>query len=515
MSSFSAASPPRRAGAVVSECVRILVSSAPISESPAIEVSEEASDTAAASSRAAPRGNWNARLAQLLHSMYLVSLIEKAQLGAIRYGGVGISSADANRPSRKVVSPQPEHEGLSAGDAPPIHSVPIDDRWLDAVTRYSHFTCTVDDVARVAMAFSELVHVRWTLPARHDSAPPLAHGNDEADSGATGLPSLSIPHQTVSSVRAKAAPSGGRLRGRLYLTASHVISVEEAAVRLQQALQRKGTAAAQRAWLELVNDHTAYAAYVDWTEGVSTPSPGGNGAGDVVPRSKSSDGATGPPGRPLGTGTGEKSTACEVSDDQLLQQLSADLRASLSAPKLRALLSQMRRDAAHTEKRDQQRTAERQLNERVMSAYEQVRALLGGKQANSRNAWSLLVAMREESRFDDALDAAALLSRLLRIPASGLTATMLREAEVRVELPSATWEGKATTAKGKAVRGKRKREADEVDAALLVHVTQTTLESVEDLQGLSEEQLRLIRVQLDRTSGSLKGVMEAIAQQQV
>ncbi|TPP48708.1 hypothetical protein CGC21_15290 [Leishmania donovani] len=512
MSSFSAAFAPRRAGAVVSEYVRTLVGSAPISESPPIEVSEEASDTAAAASRATHRGNWNARLAQLLHSMYLVSLIEKAQLGAIHYGGVGVSSADANRLSGKAVSPTPEHEGLSAGHAPPIHSVAIDDRWLDAVTRYGHFTCTVDDVARVAMAFSELVHVRWTLPAWHGSAPPLAHGNDAAHSGATGPRSLSILHQTVSPVRGKATPCGGRLRGRLYLTASHVISVEEAAVHLQQALQRKGTAAAQRAWLELVNRHTAYAAYVDLIEGVSTSSPGGNGAGDVVPGSKSSDGATGKLGPPFDNGTGEKSTACEVSDDQLLQQLSAELRASLSAPMLRALLSQMRRDAAHTEKRDQQRTVERQLNERIMSAYEQVRALLGGKQAKSRNAWSLLVAMREESRFDDALDAAALLSRLLRIPASGLTATMLCEAEVRAEPPSATWEGKATKAKGKAVRGKRKREADEVDAALLVHVTETTIESVTDLQGLSEEQLRLVRVQLDRANGSVKGVMEAIAQ---
>ncbi|CBZ26440.1 conserved hypothetical protein [Leishmania mexicana MHOM/GT/2001/U1103] len=445
--------------------------------------------------------------------MYLVSLIEKAQLGAIHYGGVGISSADANRLSGKVVTPSPVHEGLSAGHAPPIHSVAIDDRWLDAVTRYSHFTCTVDDVARVAMAFSELAHVRWTLPAWHGSSTPLGHGIDEAHSGATGSPSLSIPHETVSPVRGKSAPSGGRLRGRLYLTASHVISVEEAEEHLRQALQRKGTAAAQRAWLELVHHHTAYAAYVDSTEGVSTSSPGGNGAGEVAPGSKSCDGATGTLGHLLDSSTGEKNTACEVSDDQLLEQLSTELRASLSAPMLRALLFQMRRDAAHTEKRDQRRTAERQLNERVTSAYEQVRALLGGKQANGRNAWSLLVAMREESRFDDALDAAALLSRLLRIPASGLTATMLREAEVRVEPPSATWVGKAKKAKGKGVRSKRRREADEADAALLLHVTQTTLESVTDLQGLSEEQLRLVRVQLDRTTGSVRGVMEVIAQQ--
>ncbi|GET93680.1 hypothetical protein, conserved [Leishmania tarentolae] len=512
MSSFPAASPPRRAGMVVPEYLRNLVASAPMSQSLATEMSRDATDTLAEASTTGKRGNWNARLAQLLHSMYLVSLIEKAQLGAMHYGGGGIPVASENGLTGKMVETPPVHERPPLGHAPPTHCVTIDVRWLDAVTRHSHLTCTMDDVARVAMAFPELVHVRWTLPTSQRSVPALVNGRDEAHSGPTGPLSLPHSHDTVSPVRSQRGPSIGNLRGRLYLNTSHVISVEAAEVHLQQALQRKGTVAAQRAWLDLVSHHTAYAAYVDSAEDTSTLFAGGSGAGNVAQGAKACNGAANADAHFLDSGTGE-STACEVRDESLLQQLSTELRSSLSTSMLRALLSQMRRDAAHTGKREQQRTAEQQLNERVMSAYEQVRALLGGKQASCRNALSLLVAMREESRFADALDVAALLSRLLCIPASGLTATILREAEVRPDPQSFTGKGKARSAKSKTVRGKRKRETEEVDAALLVHVTQTALERVTDLQSLSEEELRLVRVRLDRTKGSVKGVMEAIAQQ--
>ncbi|KAI5691637.1 hypothetical protein MNV84_08363 [Leishmania braziliensis] len=444
--------------------------------------------------------------------MYLVSLIEKAQLGAIHYGSVGISSATASVLSRNVNSPPPTSQGASVSHATPMHSVAIDDRWLAAVTRYCHFTCTMDDVARVAMVFSKLVHIRWSLQAWRDTVPPLVDGKQEGHNGATGQRSFAISHQTLSTAPGEAVSFGGRLYGRLYLSASHIISTEEAEIHLQQVLQRKGTLTAQRAWRELVNHHTAYAAYTESMESVITLSSGVKGAGNAAPGSESCEDAPGTLDHSSDTDTGEKNTACEASDEQLLRQLSAELRASLSAPMLRALLSQMRRDAAHTEQCDQQRTAEWQLNERVMSAYEQVRALLGGKQAKGRSAWSLLVAMREESRFEDGLNAAALLSRLLNIPASGLTATMLREAEVHVEPPSSIGKGKETTAKGKTAHRKRKRKAEEADPVRLIHVTQSTLVTVTDLESLNEEQLQLVRVQLDRTKGSMKGVMEAISQ---
>ncbi|KAG5464428.1 hypothetical protein LSCM1_00614 [Leishmania martiniquensis] len=499
--------------AAASEYMRTLAVSVPISGPPVIAVNGKTPAAEAAAPPAPQHDNWKAHLAQLLHSMYLVSLIEKAQLGAIHYRGTGSSYKVAKPLSSAAASSPPASPGFLASHEKPMHSVAIDDRWLDAIMRYCRFTCSVDDVARVAMAFNELVRVRWTLQTSRGCAAPLAHTRGDGLPEVTESLSLSAQDQSLTSVRGKTISSVGELRGRLYLMASHVISVEEAEEHLQKTLQRRGTTAAQHAWRELVNRQTAYAAYAASREGVAIGTHGVEGGGDTARGWRAPDATTGSLEDSSDTGTGEKTAACEWSDDQLLQQLSSELRASLSGPMRRALLSQMRRDAAHTEKHEQHRTAERQLSERVVSAYEQVRALLGGKQASGCSAWSLLVAMRDESRFDDALDAVALLSRLLCIPASGLTATMLREREVRVESQPATRECTAATATGKKVRGKRKRGAEETGTASLLLETETVLESVTDLRSLSEEQLQLVRVQLNRASSSVKGVMVAVAQQ--
>ncbi|KAG5489009.1 hypothetical protein JIQ42_00629 [Leishmania sp. Namibia] len=511
-SNTSAASLPRHASAAAFEYVRALTGSAPISGSLSISNEGETPVETAAASRAPHCDNWNAHLAQLLHGMCLVSLIEKAQLGAMHYSNGSSSCVAEMRISSDMASLPPASGGLSASHEQPMHSVAVDDRWLDAVTRYCHFTCSIDDVARVAMAFPELVRVRWTLQTSRGSAPPPVRVRADGHSDATEPLSLSASDQQVTSARSRAASSVGKLLGRLYLMASHVISVQEAELHLQQALQRKGTLAAQHAWRELVNHHTAYSAYADWTKSVMAPSPDVKAGGAAPPMWQAPNATAGTLDDFSDTSTGGKATACDKSDDQLLQQVSAELRVSLSAPMLRALLTQMRRDVAQTEKHERQRTAERQLSERVMSAYEQVRALLGGKHASSRSAWSLLVAMRAESRFHETLDAVALLSRLLCISASGLTATMLREAEVQVERRPPTRKGTAATANGKKARGKRKREAEEADATSLFHATKAVLESVTDLRGLSEEQLQLVRVQLDRSKGSVKGVLEAMSQ---
>ncbi|KAG5490736.1 hypothetical protein JKF63_00858 [Porcisia hertigi] len=493
--SSSVGSPPRRTAADASHYVRALVDSVAISEPPAMAILEETADITSTLPGTTNHDAWNTHLAQLLHSMCLVSLIEKAQLGAL-HGRVGFS-AHREELTGKVMPTTPTSRGLPASHLTAVHSVAIDDRWLGAITRYCHHTCTMDDVARIAMVFSEFVKVSWALQEWRRDAPPSFHGNDTR-SDATPPRFLSDRHESLDSVRCEAAPSGGKLQGRLYLTVDGVISVDEAKTHLEKALRRKGTAAAQRAWRELVNHHTAYAAYLYSRENSTAPPPRAGGAGDAVPDPY-------PDACP-----DAKSTVCEVSDEKYLQQLSAELRSSLSASMLRDLVLQMRRDAAHTDEYEQLRTAEQQLDERVVSAYEQVRALLGGRRGNSRSAWSLLVAMREESRFSGALDSAALLSRLLRISASGLTATRLREAAGQIESPSVT-EKTAKLTKGKTPRGKRRREAEVESAALLAHVIQPTLETVTELEGLSEEDLHLIRIQLDRAKSSVRGVIEAIA----
>lgn len=490
------------------EYVRALVGSTRIVETPATTVVAREAVTAAPEGTtvaAAARGSWNAHLAQLLHSVCLVSLVEKTQLGAspALVGTVGAATS-ASSAARRL---------------PSVHSVAVEPRWLDAVTRYCHFTFTLDDIARVAMVFPDHVRVRWTLDASASS-----HEADAADADADNAGSASAvlctpsPAQKSQQHCPQRSTAGGILRARLYLPADHVVSAAEAELHLEQALHRKGSPAAQRAWKELVNQHSAYAAYLE--AGDRAPGAKGAAATTLAGESPSADGQHEPLQRRTGGGGAAAAEPSSASDSDLLSQLSAELKASLSPAMLRSLLTQMRRDAAQTERRALQHAAAVQLQERLLSAYEHVRALLGGKQASGRSASAVLAAMRDESRFDDALDSVSLLSSLLEIPASGLTATLLDEAHV---LPSphppqqqpqqpapSTSSVAAETGRRKRQRSAAVQEAAPALPAVVAPLTEPMLKPVTNLRPLSEAQLQLVRVQLDRSKGSVKGVIDAI-----
>lgn len=525
--------------------VRSLVTSTPLHEAPATAVIEEHVDASAPATAGAHSSSssvaWNTHLATLLHSMYLVTFTEKAQLGAMYSRNGGATAQQANHSSTAAASiPTPDTPRVGSGSsaAPSVadaldvaagaaalpvssHSITVDARWLDAVTRYCHFTVTLDDVARVAMVFPELLQVRWSVEQqdrRAADAAPLdalsgAHTlGRTADEERLQLGGDGVTTPTRGSAGAVSV-SAGKLVARVYLCQDRVISMEEADRQLTQSLRTKSSPTAQRAWRALVNHHTASAAFVD---SLNRRRRGGHHDGCVDVSTAASDANADAPmllqkeaslleessRLPKNSGVAVEDT---VSDEVLCASLSAELRASLSAAKLHALLRQMRRDAAHVEEAEQHRIAQRQLQERMLNAYEHVRALYGPKDTRGRSALSLLTAMQHESRFEDTLDIKALLSTLLAIPASGLSATMLREERVVAEpVPP------AGNTKGVATRGKRKRaEEGSAETPVVVRVAETALVPVTDLRELTDAELELVLVRLDRAHGSVKGVLDA------
>ncbi|KAK7194076.1 hypothetical protein NESM_000320300 [Novymonas esmeraldas] len=507
--------PLRRSAAAASDCVRALLASVPASEATtAAATAEEAapSSAAAPADTAVEPGPWVAQLAQLLHGVCLVSLTEKAQLGAIRRGP---EAPAIEATGLGVAAPAP---GGSLAAAP--LSVSIEHRWMEAVTRYCRRTCTLDDVARVAMAFPAFVLVRWSLkPSPHGSALAYADVDDRTRDAVKADP-LTVPRVACTSAGGSLSPPGGVLQGRLYVSAGRVVSAADAEAHLRGALARMGTTAAQRAWCELVKRHTAYAAFAA-ANTVATAGQRARGldCGDAAAGSQPTAGdfaAVGTGAVAVGEATTPECGAREEEEEEelLLQQLSAELRASLSGPMLQALLSQMRRDAAHADVHERRRTAEELLSERVVSAYAHVRTLLGGRHGNGCSAATLLRHLREEGRFADAVDPAALLSRLLCIETSGLTATVLRDGEVELTpSPSASAVELQKGARVKSARGKRRRDSVPLgeSAVPAVRLTEPSLQRVTDIREMSEEQLQLVRVQLDRGRSSIKAVAEAIA----
>ncbi|KPI90562.1 hypothetical protein ABL78_0322 [Leptomonas seymouri] len=505
--------------------LRKLVASTPLAEAPAVAVLEEPVEESAAFRTFSSA--WIAHLAQLLHSMYLVTFTEKAQLGAMysRNGGAiaqptattGGSVTSAELLPRNKSMRSSASAALASVEIPLCcHSVTVDERWLGAVTRYCHFTATLDDVARTAMALPELLQVRWTMEEQdwRITDTPYSCGLPEQHTAAITCAPAAVLSNDVQLNSAATTPSGGKLVARVYLCHSRVISFEEAEELLAQSIRKKGSASAQRSWKALVNHHTAYAAYVDSLGGLrasAESTTASEKATDVLP-----SGASMLPDQVKKNTVQEQHEHGDtINDEALCATISAELRASLSVPKLQALLRQMRKDAAHVEEAEQHRIAQLQLQERMLNAYEHVRALYGSRDTRGRSALSLIVAMQQESRFEDALDIKALLSSLLEIPASGLSATMLREGRVVAEPVKLQPQPRAV--KKAATRGKRRRPAEKESIesvevpSVVVRVTEPSLEPVTDLRGLTDAQLDLVLVRLDRTSGSVKGVLKATA----
>ncbi|KPA81702.1 hypothetical protein ABB37_04005 [Leptomonas pyrrhocoris] len=509
--------------------IRSLVASPPLHEGPATAVVEEPAEASTAPD--ARSGAWDAHLAQLLHSMYLVSFTEKAQLGAMysRNGAAaaqpavkaGSSAADATSQVTNSIDSSFSASAAPANVEIPMcsHSITVDERWLNAVTRHCHFTVTLDDVARVAMVFPELLRVRWTMEEQNWSTTAAPYFDELLEHPAGARSNVSATTQCDNSQLGTAAtiPLGGKLIARVYLCQNRVVSVEEAAEQLTRTLRLKGSVAAQRAWKALVNHHTGYAAYVDGpgrSPRVSKTST--NDATLTTDSLQSSASLSQREARKRNEKDAQRNDST-LDDEALCGTISAELRASLSAPKLRALLRQMRKDATHVEEAEQHLIAQRQLQERMLNAYEHVRALYGPKDTRGRSALTLVAAMQQESRFEDTLDSTALLSSLLAIPASGLSATMLCEGRVVVE--PVTRQAQPTAMKGVPQGGKRKRaEEDEAtrnvdNSPVAVRVMEPSLEPATDLRGLTDAQLELVLVRLDRTKGSVRGVMQAVARE--
>jgi hypothetical protein len=492
--------------------VRRLVTSTPLREAPVTAVVEKSADNTVGVSGSSNTA-WNTHLAQLLHSMYLVTFTEKAQLGAM-YGPVSAAGVSMQKQTATAATNATEVLPLSGAPttldsvtaaSPHVcsHSITVDSRWLDAVTRYCHCTTTLDDVARVAMVFPALLYVRWSMEQQERHAIDASYVEELSEQ----------PHESRSFAAAASSPVG-KLAARVYLLNDHVISLEEATEQLTQSLCTKGSSAAQRAWRALVNHHTAYAAYVDGQRH-SDVRGATDGGLEQVPRDHSEHNeVTASTSRKLGKGERKPPEEDDAVEDEVLcATLSAELRASLSAAKLHALLRQMRKDAAHVEEAEQHCIAQRQLQERMLNAYEHVRALYGAKDTQGRSASALITAMQEESRFEDALDIKALLSSLLETPASGLSATMLRE-ECVVAAPLTPTPAKDVVTRRKRKRVEGEKEKGSAEPPVVVRVIEPSLEAVTDLRHLSDAQLEVVLVRLDRAKGSVKGVLEAITRKE-
>lgn len=504
--------------------IRSLIVSTPLHEAPATAVvAESAADKAAASpstrtSDSPSGGAWNMHLAQLLHSMYLVTFTEKAQLGAMYGRNSATAAVGTSAPSSASVT----HEKV---DIPVCsHSITVEERWLDAVTRYCHFTVSLDDVARVAMVFPALLQVRWSMEARDRCATDTAVNDGVAEQQPQRVNTAASSSESAHQDDAAQIPlMGGKLVARVYLRESRVVSIDEASEQLTELLRKKGSASAQRVWKSLVNHHTAYAAYLDGWRSIHVSSTAASTSVEDASHHTQQHDKEGPFRSDRESNPHTDPHDDVITDEALCVTLSAELRASLSAAKLQALLRQMRKDALHVEEAEQQRIAQRQLQERMLNAYEHVRALFGRKDTRGWSARALLTALQEESRFEDALDIKALLSSLLAIPASGLSATMLRESRVVAE--AAPLQPASAPVKGVTSRGKRKRAGEEAaeqqqrknshtsdaNPPVVVRVVEPSLEPVTDLRSLTDAELELVLIALDRAKGSVTGVLEATA----
>lgn len=170
------------------------------------------------------------RLSSALHAVYLITMTDKAQRG-------GYSSASTSLPeggSRR-------HGGPFA--SPPLASVWVNGRWLAAVALLQHSVpLTMDDLARLSQLFPQWLRIQWRLASSlpKDTRPlssSLSFGDALPVSGSSSSP---LP-----------------LQARLYLTANHVVSIEEAATALRERLSH--AAAEEEEAVRLVEVRTPFA----------------------------------------------------------------------------------------------------------------------------------------------------------------------------------------------------------------------------------------------------------------
>lgn len=161
-------------------------------------------------------------LSSALHAVYLITMTERAQRGS----------------SSGMYKKESENGSTSDGmhlSSPPLASVLVNGRWLDGVSQFLHCVpLTMDDLARLSQLFPQWLRIQWsTAPVSFDARPsfssPLSLGGALPLSGSPSLSSSSPPPL---------------LQARLYLTANHVISIEEAAASLRERMMCHAAVAA-------------------------------------------------------------------------------------------------------------------------------------------------------------------------------------------------------------------------------------------------------------------------------
>eukprot|EP00796_Vickermania_ingenoplastis_P006726 gene6726-4821_t len=322
--------------------------------------------------------------ANALHAVYVVSLTEKAQ------HGVDCTSSEARK--RKL---------LVAG-TPYLVSTEVTSRWVRGVTQLLRQSLTLDDVARLALVFPQWLHVKWSaLPAR----------------------SIFRPTGMSESIAVERTEQFLEFRARLYLTADHVISVAEAEEYLERELHLWQKSSPRGAG---VRDHpvahcTAQAAYLKQQAQQGVISHGSSSHTDLEGKEeKQCPGSSAPNGE---TSTSDGAAEEHFEDREvLLSMISPELRMSLSAEKLNALLSQVRREANKEDQKAYERNEAQRVVEQLVEIYQHIRTIFGSK----FNVMSLGVAVDRlvDQGYSDLQKRGQVLraiDELVDIPSSGLS----------------------------------------------------------------------------------------------
>ncbi|KEG15239.1 hypothetical protein DQ04_00141270 [Trypanosoma grayi] len=298
------------------------------------------------------------RLSTILHGAFLVTMAKKAQLRV-------------------------SHTGANV-------TVTVDAEWLEAIVRYCGFTVLTRDIIECGAAFTAWLQVSVTAgPGGVAEEAPASHN--------TGTASLGGLKQLGEGVAAAAVVV------KLRLLRESVPSVLEAEAHLKK---RWGRTEAWRDTLFSAGLTTAReTGEVDFRSNDDLSLNDGKTRGTMVHSTSDDDKSEGGGG---------------VSDEELLAQISKELRASLSEDKLRAVVAQMRRESLGLEAKEQEKISRRQRQERLLSTYDLVRSILGEKRSVCNTA-HILQQMAAQNRFGDDMDGALeQLASLARHKESGI-----------------------------------------------------------------------------------------------
>ncbi|RNF07893.1 uncharacterized protein Tco025E_07278 [Trypanosoma conorhini] len=260
-----------------------------------------------------------------------------------------------------------------------------DDRWLEALVRYCGFTVRLDDIIETAAAFSDWLQILVALKRIGDAAQHPLTAVGEARG-----PASTVPKEIVVV--------------RLKLLRATVPSVSEAEAFLRKRWgQSEGWRREARSCLKIALEAETPATEQfqnnDFQSGTGRPTS------DVLPPATCDENAHDSGG---------------VSDEELLAQISKELRASLSQEKLLGVVAQMRREMMGLDAKEQALVTRRQQREHLLATYDLVCAILGGSRSVCGLA-QLVPQMAAQNRFgDDEEKVLQQLASLARYSESGI-----------------------------------------------------------------------------------------------